>query len=110
MGPPHLFCLLESSDTQCILHVSGVYYLYLHLLESCIVAQREWQKEVVGVKRTVLWKEEILLSISAISSLGSCKKRKSQSPNPTLNLHLFSQAGSLEVHKLGMTLFWNKLS
>lgn len=82
MGPPHLFCLLESSDTQCILHVSGVYYLYLHLLESCIVAQREWQKEVVGVKRTVLWKEEILIGISAIKSLGSCKKENPKAQTP----------------------------
>lgn len=37
---PHLLCLLESPNTQRILHVSGTYYLHLHLLKSCIVAQR----------------------------------------------------------------------
>jgi len=64
-----------------------------------------WHEEVVGVERTVLWKEETLISISAINTLGRKEKRKSQTQSPTLNMHLFSQAGSLEVHKLGITLF-----
>lgn len=107
---PHLFCPLESPNTQCILHVSGAYSLHLHLLKSCIVvAQRGWHKEIVGDERTVLWKQETLISISAISTSGRKEKRESKPPNPTLNLHLFSQAGSLEVDKLRSTLFWSKL-
>lgn len=76
---PHLLCLLESPNTQRILHVSGTYYLHLHLLKSCIVAQRGQHKEVVGDKRTVLWKEETLISISAINTL---ERKEKVNPKP----------------------------
>lgn len=103
----HLFYLLKSPNTQLIFHVLGEYCLHLHLWKSCIVAQRGRHKEIVGDERTMLWKEEILISISAIKTLG--RKEKGISKPPTLNLHLFSQAGSLEVRKLRSTLFWSKL-